>query len=259
MARAIWKGVIRFGDVEVPVKLYSAVQDRTVHFRLLHEETLNPVKQRMVDPVTGKDVPYEEVRRGFELEDGVFVVLDDEELAELEPEKSRDIEVTRFLNPEVITHEWYDRPYHLGPDGNTEDYYALTEALEKQGKEGLAHWSMRNKEYSGALRAVDGHLMLITLRHAGEVVPASALERPGGRAPDPRELKMAEQLVSALEDELDLTAFRDEYRDRVLELVEAKAEGKTIEFREPEKRRAAGDLAATLEASIQAAKERKSA
>jgi DNA end-binding protein Ku len=253
----MWKGVIRFGGVEAPVKLYSAVQDRGVSFRLLDAQTLRPVKQRMVNPITGDPVPYEEIRRGYELEDGVFVVLDEDELESIQPEKSRDIEVTRFLDPAVISHEWYDRPYHLGPDGDTETYYALASALEREQKEGLAHWTMRNKEYAGALRAEDGHLVLITLRHVEEVIPAAALEPPRGREPDERELQMAEQLVSALEDDFDPAEYRDEYRDRVLELVQAKAEGKTLEFREPAKRRAEGDLAASLEASLKAAKVRR--
>jgi DNA end-binding protein Ku len=259
MARAIWKGVIRFGGVAAPVKLYAAVQDRGVSFRLLDAETLRPVKQRMVNPVTGDAVPYEEIQRGFELEDGVFVLLDDDELESIQPDKSRDIEVTRFLDPSVINHQWYDRPYHLGPDEDSEAYYALTAALEREGKEGLARWTMRNKEYVGALRAEDGHLVLITLRHVDEVIPAGALEPPRGREPDERELKMAEQLVSALEDEFEPDEYRDEYRDRVLELVAAKAEGKSLEFRQPERRREEGDLTASLEASLRAAKERKSA
>lgn len=259
MARAIWKGVIQFGDEEVPVKLYSAVEDRTVRFRLLNRQTGRPIKQRMVNPVTGDVVDYDDIERGYELEEGVFVVLDDEDLESVQPEKSRDIRVTRFLDPSIINHQWYDRPYHLGPDGDPGAYYALVDALEGESKEGLARWTMRNKEYAGALRAEDGHLMMITLRHAEEVIPASALEPPTGREPEKQELKMAEQLVAALEGPFDPTDFEDEYRGRVLELVEAKAEGKTLEFRQPEKRRAAGDLAASLEASIRAAKERKSA
>jgi DNA end-binding protein Ku len=259
MARAIWKGVIRFGDVTAPVKLYSAVQDRGVSFRLLHEKTLEPVKQRMVNPVTGDVVPYDEVRRGYEVEEGVFVVLEEEELESIRPQPSRDIAVTRFLDPSLINHQWYDRPYHLGPDEDVESYYALVEALEAEEKEGLAHWTMRNKAYTGALRAEDGHLVLITLRSAEEVIPASALEPPRGRQPDPKELKMAEQLVAALEDEFDPAAYRDEYRDRVLELVEAKAEGKTLKFRKPTERKEADDLAKSLEASLKAARGRKSA
>lgn len=259
MARAIWKGVIRFGTAEVPVKLFSGVQDRSVHFRLLYERSKTPVKQRMVDPETGKEVPYEEIRRGFEVEEGVFVMLDEEELESLEPEPSRDIEITRFLPVGALDHQWYDRPYHLGPDGGEREYFALVKALEKEGREGIARWTMRKKSYSGALRVEEGHLALITLRHAQEVIPASALEAPKGRKPDARELKMARQLVAALEAPFDPTEWRDEYRDRVLELVEAKAEGKVLKFPEPAKRTAAEDLSASLEASIAAARERKSA
>ncbi len=259
MARAIWKGVIRFGDISAPVKLYSAIQDRSVRFRLLNEETLSPVSQRMVNPVTGDVVPHDQIRRGFEVEPGVFVVLEDDELESIQPEKSRDIEVTRFVESSAIDHQWYDRAYHLGPDEDVESYYALAAALEDSGKEGIVRWAMRNKEYVGALRGEEGRLLLITLRRADEVIPASALEPPAGREPDPKELAMAEQLVSALADEFDPTDYRDEYRDRVLELIEAKAEGKTLRLRKPTERQEADDLTTSLEASLRAAKERKSA
>ena len=259
MARAIWKGVIRLDSVECPVKLYSAVRDRSIHFRLLAEDTLRPVKQRMVNPATGEEVPYDRIRKGYEIEEGVFVLLDEDELAELEPKKSRDIGVLRFVESGVITHAWYDRPYHLGPDGDDTAYFALADALRRTGREGVVRWTMRNKEYLGALHVQEEHLMLITLRHAGEVIPASALDPPRGREPDERELEMAEQLVSALAAEFDPAEFDDEYRARVLDLVAAKAEGRTVTFRQPARRRAAGDLVASLEASLRAARERKSA
>ena len=259
MARAIWKGVIRLGDDAIPVKLYSAATDKTVRFRLLHVDTGRPVKQRMVNPETGETVPHEEIRRGYELEDGVFVVLDDEELESLEPEKSRDIEVVQFQPPAVIDHRWYDRPYHLGPDGDPAPYYALVDALAAESKEGLLRWTMRNKEYVGALRVRDGHLMLVTLRRPGELVPDTALDAPDAPEAEARELEMAEQLVGTLAEPFDPEDYRDEHRERVLELIEAKAAGEAIEFRQPEKKRAAGDLAASLQASIEAMKERKSA
>lgn len=259
MARAMWKGVIRFGDHQVPVKLYAAVEDRTVRFRLLHAETGRPVKQRMVNPETGDPVPYDRIQRGYELESGVFVVLDDEELAEIRPDRSRDIGILQFHAPDVVDHRWYDRPYHLGPDGDPEPYFALLDALEAEGREGLARWTMRNKEYVGALRVHDDHLMLMTLRHPAELVPTSVLDPPPVPEPDERELAMARQLVGALAEPFDPTAYEDEHRQRVLELVEARAEGEAIELRQPEKKRAAGDLAASLEASIEAMKERKSA
>lgn len=260
-ARAMWKGRIRFGDVDVPVKLYSAIKSTGgVHFRLLHEKDLEPVKQQMVNPETGKVVEYENVRRAFPTDDGVLVMLDEDELAELEPEGSRDIEITRFVDPEVITHQWYDRPYFLGPDDSAPEYFALAEALRKQKKEGVARWVMRKKEYVGALRLENDHLMLMTLRHAGEVVPASVLKAPGGRALDKREIQMAKQLVEALEGDLDLAAYRDEYRERVLELVEAKAEGKVLKFPKAPKKKAADEsLAAMLEQSLKATKKKASA
>lgn len=253
-ARAIWKGVIRFGDVELPVKLYSAVQDQKVHFRLLDEDASGRVKQQMVAPASGEAVPREEVRRGFEADPGVFVVLDDEEVEALLPEPSRDIEVTRFVPEAEIDHRWYDRPYYLGPDGGDDvarDYFALAEALGKRGREGVARWTMRNKEYVGALRPEGDYLALVSLRYAGEVIPTSALEAPGGRELDPKEVAMAKQLVEALADDFEAESYRDEYRDRVLELIEAKAEGKTIELAAPEPEKGEpDDLSAALEASL---------
>ena len=260
MARAIWKGTIRFAGVEVPVKLYSAVQDRGVHFRLLHRKDKVPVKQRMVDPESGEVVEYEDVRRGYETDEGTFVILDEEELAEAEPEASRDIEITRFVPPAQINHQWYERPYFLGPDEDAEAYAALAEALGKKGLEGVARWVMRKKEYVGALRLEGEHLMLITLRHAGEVIPASALPQPGGRKPSEKEIAMAEQLVSALEDEFDPEDWQDEYRERVLELIEAKASGKTVKLERPKEKKATEEsLAAVLEQSLEAAKESRAA
>ena len=162
MARAIWKGRIRFGTVDVPVKLYSAVQDQSIHFRLLDARRKEPIKQKMVNPETGKVVESDQIRRAFPTETGKLVILDEEELDALEPEASRDIEITRFVKTDRITHQWYDRPYYLGPDDDNADYFALAEALGKEGVEGVARWVMRDKEYVGALRADGGYLLLIT-------------------------------------------------------------------------------------------------
>ena len=259
-ARAIWKAQLRFGGVEVPVKLYSAVQDRTVHFHLLDARRKEPVKQHMVDPESGDVVPSEEIRRAFAADDGELVILSGQELEAVTPEASREIEITRFVPPEEVTHPWYDRPYYLGPDGDEEAYFALVEALRKTGQEGVARWTMRKKEYAGALRVEGDYLMLITLRHAGEVIAASALEPPHGRELADREVAMARQLVQAMEDDFDLAAYHDEYRERVLELVEAKAAGKVVRFPKAAPKQAERSLADVLEASLaQAEKGRKRA
>ena len=248
--------MIRFDDLEVPVKLYSAVSDRTVHFRLLHEPDLTPLEQRMVHPETGEIIPYEEIRRGVATEDGI-VMLDEEELEELEPEKSRDIEITRFLPTEVIDHRWYLRPYWLGPDGSEEAYFALSKALEDRDVEGVAQWTMRNKRYQGALRFRQDYLMLVTLRQASEVVSTADLETPGGRAFEKSELALAKKLVDALTGEFDPEAYRDEYRERVLELIEAKASGGTIEFAPAKRKKAEGSLSDALAASLEKAEGEK--
>src|SRR5688572_29995210 len=138
----------------------------------------------MVNSDTDEEVPNEEIQKGFEVEPGTFVILNEEELASLEPEPSREIEIEQFVPPEEIAPEYYDRPYYLGPDGDQAAYFALAEALRNQEKEGVARWVMRKQPYVGALRAEGDHLMLCTLRHAEEVLSAKDLPHPAGRAPD---------------------------------------------------------------------------
>lgn len=223
-ARAIWKGVLHVGKERVPVKLYSAVSEQTVHFRLLDAKRGEPVRQQLVDPSTEQIVPYDQVRRGYAVDDG-FVVLQREELEALEPKASRDVTISHFVAPQKLGVEWFVRPYYLGPDGDPDSYFALAQALAAAGKEGVAHWVMRDHEYSGVLREHEGYLLLITLRHADEVIGERELPRPEGRAHNEKELKMAEQLVAAYEGAWDPAQYHDEYRERVLAFVEAKAHG----------------------------------
>ena len=250
-ARAIWKGVVKIGTHSVPVKLYSAVQDRRIHFRLLHKTDHEPVKQKLVSAESDETVEYASVRKGFPLARGRMVLLEKEDLEQLQPEDSRDIEISRFVNPEDLDHRLYERPYYLGPDGNVKAYFAAVAALEKKKKEGIARWVMRDKEYVGALLADNGYLMLITLRHADEIIAADALKPPGGRELAQRELQMAEQLIEALHGEFDPARFKDQYRARVMDLVETKAAGKkpkVVAFR-PKKQKDE-QLAGALEASL---------
>lgn len=257
-ARAIWKGVITFGDVRVPVKLYSAAQDRTVHFNLLHDQDMVRIRQRMVNASTGEEVELSRAKKGVQVEPGRYVLISPEELAGLEPPEGRDITVEKFLEAGTVGHAWYERPYYLGPDeGGAAPYWVLAQSLEESGREGLARWVMRKREYVGLLRAERGYLMLITARRADEVVPASEIEPPTGRKADPKELAMARQLVEALEDRFDPAEYRDEYRDRVLELIEKKARGEEIEIRRPERKAPARSLASALKASIEAARKEK--
>jgi DNA end-binding protein Ku len=261
-ARAMWKGELTIGRTKVPVKMYAAVQDQGVHFRLLHETDKQPLRQHMVNPETDEVIEHAQIKKGYVDDGGVVVMLDDEELDELKPEPSREIEITRFVPRTAISHGWYDRPYWLGPDGNSNgSYFALAEALEAEEKEGIAKWVMRGKEYVGALVGEDGYLMLITLRHAGEVVESKDLPRPAGRTLDRKEVALAGQLVSALEGPWNPAEFQDEYRDRLMDFIKSKAKGRAPKVRKlrpkPETKKSLADV---LQASLKTAeKERKSA
>lgn len=255
MVRAIWKANLVVGPERVPVKLYSAAKDGGVRFHLLHAKDGARVRQRMAHPRTGETVAMEDVRRGVEVGRGRFVVLDEEELASLEPEGSRDVAIERFVPPAAIDPRWYERPYYLGPDEGEDDrYWALASAIEASGLEGLARWTLRKRAYTGALLLHEGLLALVALRAAQELLPVANLRAPAGRELDPRELALATQLVEALGGEFDPGAYRDEYRERVLALIEAKRKGKVIRLERFRPRAVTDDtLLESLQASLRRA------
>jgi DNA end-binding protein Ku len=258
-ARAIWKGNLKLDSTRVPVKLYSALQDQTVRFHILDERSKTRVKQHMVESDSGKEVSTEEIQKGFEVEPGTFVILDQKELESLEPEASREIEITQFVPPHEIPPEFYDRPYYLGPDGDQTAYFALAEALRNKKKDGVARWVMRKQPYVGALRAEDDHLVLFTLRNTEEVLSAKDLPRPAGRAPDKKELSMAKQLVELLQGEFNPKDYQDEYRARVMEFVEKKARGRAPKLRLVKTKRKPASLDKILSKSIESLKKEKRA
>lgn len=258
-ARAIWKGELKIASTKVPVKLYAAVKDQTVRFHILDERTKTRVKQHMIAPESGEEVASEGIQKGFEVAPGTFVLLDEKELASVEPKPGREIEVKHFVPPAAIAPEFYDRPYYLGPDGDQAAYFALAEALRNQEREGVAHWVMRKQPYVGALRAQDDYLMLFTLRSPEEVLSAKDLPRPAGRAPDKKELSMAKQLVEMLKGEFNPKDYQDQYRERVMEFVEKKAKGHAPKLRLVKNKRKAASLDKVLSKSIAALKKKRAA
>lgn len=256
MARSIFNGTLQLDGTSIPVKLYSAVEPRAVGFRLLHAPDRVPIRQRMVHPESGEEVPLKAARKGLVLPGGM-VVLREEELAELEPEPTRDIEVLRFVDPAKLNHQWYVRPYYLGPAGDPDDYFALARALAQEQREGIVRWTMRKKLYHGALRASGDYLVLISTRSAAEVVAIEALPEPAWPKPSEPELKMARQLVEMLEADLDWEQFHDRYAEQVVALAKAKAQGRVAKLPEPKQKPASeGPLAEALKASIARLKER---
>lgn len=258
-ARAIWKGDLKLDSSKVPVKLYAAVQDQTVRFHILDVKSKRRVKQHMVDAESGSEVSTEEIQKGFEVEPGKFVILDKKELATLEPQASREIKIEQFVPPKEIPPEYYDRPYYLGPDGDSEAYFALAEALGNKEKEAVVRWVMRKQPYVGAIRVENEYLILYTLRNREEVLSAKDLPHPAGRAPDKKELSMAKQLVELLKGEFDPRDYKDEYRARVMEFVEKKAKGHKPKLHLVKTKRKTSSLNSVLSKSIAALKKQKKA
>ncbi len=182
------------------------------------------------------------------------MILKPDELAALSPGESRDIQLSRFVPTSAIDPQWYDRPYYLGPDGSEKSYYALTAALGRSDLEGIARWVMRKKAYVGALRVRDDNLVLVTLRHAGEVVPLESLDLPSGPALDQKELDMAKQLMGMLEADFDPNEYRDEYRDQVRALIDSKKRGRKPKLKVVTPTARTDDLTAALSASLRAHK-----
>lgn len=253
----MWKGTLALGPSEVPVKLYAATRERKISFRLLHASDLTPVEERMVHPRTGEPVPADEIVRGVEVRRGEYVLVRSEESRELQPPPDRTIRVSRTVARGAIDHARYARPYYLGPDGDVEGYFALAEALRARGVEGVTHWTMRKKRYSGALRPARGHLALVVLRRADEVADLPAAAPDPRERPSEEEAELADKLVEALAGDFEPSRWRDSYRDRVRELVSRRARGEEprIEPDEPAPRAPAPDLAGALRAGLRAQEE----
>ena len=259
MPRAIWSGAISFGLVNIPVKLYSAVSKKTVRFHQIDAESGGRVRQKRVGP-DGEEIAYEQIVKGYEIGPDRYVTISPEELEALEPQKTRTIDIEDFVDLEQIDPIYYDHPYYLAPDtGAAKAYRLLVDAMEDSGKVAVARVVLRSKEHLVAIRPRDGALAMETMLFADEVIPPDSLEElaagDGEVQTSDRELAMANQLIDSLAADFEPGKYRDEYRERVLDLIERKAQGETIVIEEPEAEpEKVPDLMAALEASIASAK-----
>jgi DNA end-binding protein Ku len=261
MVRPTWRGAISFGLVNVPVQLITAVRSHTVRFRQLHGKTNNPIRQQRVDAETGDVVPFEDIVKGYEVGDERYVVVDPAELSELDPKASRLIDIEDYVDQSEIDPVYYDRAYYLVPDGETagKPYRLLTEAMERAGRVAIARFVMREKEYLAAIRAKDGMLVLSTMHHHDEVADPADLDTDAfttdAEVRD-REVTMAEQLIASMTTEFDATAYEDRHRARVLEYLEAKADGEQVDLGgEAEDTGEVIDLMEALERSLERARD----
>ena len=258
MARSIWRGAISFGLVNVPVKLYSAVSKKNVQFNQLHGKDSSRIKMKRFCADEDEEVPYEEIVKGYEVSPGRYVVITPEELDGLDPKKTRTIDIEDFVDLDEIDPLYYEHPYYLAPDtGAAKPYRLLLAALKETNKVAIARVVIRSKEYLTAIRPAGDVLTMETMLFADELIdPGDIDELPDEDVKaTKREVDMARQLIESLATEFEPAKYRDEYRDRVLDLIERKAEGQEIAVTaEPEAPKAVPDLMAALEASLAAAK-----
>jgi DNA end-binding protein Ku len=257
MPRSIWRGAISFGLVNVPVKLYSAVSKKTVRFNQLHDADHARIQQKRVCTKDGEEVPYENIVKGFEIAPDRYVVITPDELEALDPAKTRSIDIEDFVDLGDIDPLYYEHPYYMVPDtGAAKAYKLLLEALRDTNKVAIARVVLRSKEYLVAIRPAGDVLTMETMLFADELIPADGLdELPEADAKaTERELAMARQLIEAQATEFDPSKYRDEYRERVLELIERKAAGEEIVVQSlAEESQEVPDLMAALEQSLAAA------
>ncbi len=254
MPRSIWSGSISFGLVNVPVRLTTATSPKDVRFHQIHATDGGRVNQKRVCSLDGEEVDYSEIVKGYEIQKDRYVVLGPEELESLAPEASRSIDIEEFVDLAEIDPLYFEHSYYLVPDGPAARPYALlVEAMEGTGKVGIGRFVLRTKQYLAALRPRDGVLVLSTLLFADEVVAPSELDVRTIRdtRPNERELNMARQLVTSLSADWEPEKYRDDFRDKVMGLIEAKAEGNEIAAPEAVERPSpVVDLMAALEASL---------
>jgi DNA end-binding protein Ku len=261
MARAIWSGSISFGLLNVPVKLYSAVSRKSVSFRELRASDKSRIRHKRVAESDGEEVPYEEIVKGYEVTPEQFVVLTREELEELDPKRTRAIEIQDFVDLDDIDPIYFDHPYYLGPDKGAEKPYALlVKAMSDERKVAIARFVLRNREHLAAIRPMGKVLTMATMRFADEVVSPAELGEDivpeNGRKLDKREIEMAKQLIAQLSSDFKAEKYRDEYREELLDLIERKARGEEVveAVSEEPKPTKAPDLMAALEESLAAVK-----
>jgi DNA end-binding protein Ku len=249
--RSIWNGTVTFGLVNVPVKLFTAIESRTVHFSEVHAKDGAKIEHRRICPKEGKQVDYDEIVKGYEVSSGRYVVLEDEEVKAAAGERGKVVHIEEFVEAEDIDPVFYDKTYYVGSRDDADAYRLLHQALNRSGKAGIGRFTFHDREYLVALRALEDVIALHTLRFHDELVPAEDLEIDLGRAkPGKREVEMAGRLLDSLDEDFKPEEYEDTYRESVLALIKRKSAGKDIDLAAQEEPEHGDDLAAALEASL---------
>jgi DNA end-binding protein Ku len=229
MSRPVWKGSINFGLVNIPIQLETAVREKTVSFHLLSKDGSCRLRRKLYCPDTGKEVEFNDTARGIEVGKDEYALVDEKELDGIKPEKGRSISIEQFVELDEIDPIYFDRVYFVTPaDGSGKAYRLLFEAMSASGKIGLARFVMRGRQYLAALRVMREGIVLHTMHYADEVLSLDdALPATLARAKPPeKEVQIARQLIEAMTQPLDLSTFKDDYREQVERLIEQKKRGR---------------------------------
>jgi len=250
----LWKGYIHFGDTDVPVKLHNAVREERIQFHLLHKRDQVKLHQQMICAYEKRAVPSEEQFKGFEVEDGKYIIIDPEELEQMDPESSRMIEVHEFVKTAQIDAIFLDRVYYLEPDTariQGKGYDALVKVLKELDVEGICTWTMRKRSYLGALQSNGKVLRLNTLRYADELVPVESLGLLNVPLSE-KELKIGSDLINQLTAPFEPQKFENEHQKKLQDMIEKKARGEKIAVMAPRRLKPteSDDLLHVLEASL---------
>ena len=250
--RSIFNATITFGLVNVPIKLHTATDNKTVRFREVHETDGAPLEHRRLDPETGDPVDYGDIVKGFEIAEDEYVVLTKEEVKAAAGERTKTIPIEEFVPAAEIDPIYYAKTYYVGPrEGGDDAYRALQTALEQTDRAGIGRMTFHDREYLVAVRALENVLALHQLRFADEVASPKELDySEPGRGPSEREVKMAGSLVESLAEDFTPGDYDDSYRERVVEMIEAKAKGKQVVRKKEDAPAEESDLFAALEASV---------
>jgi DNA end-binding protein Ku len=251
--RVLWKGVISFGLVNIPIRMFTAVRDRSLRFHMLTQDGSCRLRQKLYCPETGKEYNFNETARGFEVAPDQYVLHEDEEIQKLLPETGRNIEIEDFVSLEEIDPMRYNRPYYLAPvEGGGKPYRLLIEAMEKTGKVGIARFVLHSKQHLAAVRVLQGGLALSTMYWPDEVLAMKDVTAVPDDKVDTKQIQLATNLVEAMTKPFDAERYRDTYREQLAELIERKAEGKRIPLpSEPQKTAQVVDLMDALKRSLE--------
>ncbi len=249
--RSIWNGTISFGLAHVPIKLYSAIESKTVSFHEVHVSDGAKIEHKRLCSKEGKEVPFKQVVKGYEVSEGKFVVLDSDEIKAAAGARGKVIEIEEFVPEGEIDPIYLERTYYVGPRDDDEPYRVLHAALERAGRVGIGRFTFHDREYLAAVRALGDVLALHTMRFHDEVVEGDDLDvDTPGKGPTKQEVDMAGRLVESLHRKFKPEDYEDSYREAVLELIERKAKGEDLTPPEPEPEEEPGDLTAALQASL---------